>query len=112
MERLVELASAWAHSAFTMHTDACNRRGRPSYNAFSNTEPGNVQSPSDPRLPGEQVWGYTFGDTAEKSLIMVGVGNFLLLPGGLEPDEEERDRLKEASLLASDGSLGLGPSRL
>lgn len=60
----------------------------------------------------EQVWGYTFGDTAEKSLIMVGVGNFLLLLGGLEPDEEERDRLKDASLLASDGSLGLGPSRL
>ena len=27
MERFVELAKAWAHSAFTMHTDACNRGG-------------------------------------------------------------------------------------
>lgn len=60
----------------------------------------------------EQVWGYTFGDTAEKSLIMVGVGNFLPLLCGFVPDEEERDRLEEASLLVSDEGLGLGPSRL
>ena len=60
----------------------------------------------------EQVWGYTLGGTAEKSLIMVGVGNFLLLLCGFEPDEEERDRLEEASLLVSDVGLGLGPSRL
>lgn len=60
----------------------------------------------------EQVWGYTFGDTAEKSLIMVGVGNFLLLLWGFEPDEEERDRLEEASLLVSDEGLGLGTSCL
>ena len=26
MERFVEFASTWASSAFTMHTDACNRR--------------------------------------------------------------------------------------
>lgn len=43
---------------------------------------------------------------------MVGVGNFLLLTRGLEPDEEDRDRLEDASLLASDGGLGLGASRL
>lgn len=60
----------------------------------------------------EQVWGYTFGVAAEKSLIMVGVGNFLLPLCGFEPDEEERDRLEEASLLVSGEGLGLGPSRL
>lgn len=42
---------------------------------------------------------------------MVGVGNFLLLRG-FEPDEEERDRRKEASFLVSDEGLGMGPSRL
>ena len=30
MERSLELASAWASSAFTMQTDACNRGGRQS----------------------------------------------------------------------------------
>lgn len=43
---------------------------------------------------------------------MVGVGNFLLLLCGFEPDEEETDRLEEASLLVSDEGLGLGPSCL
>lgn len=60
----------------------------------------------------EQVCGYTFGDAAEKSLIMAGVGNFLLVLCVLEPDEEEIDRLEESSLLVSDEGLGLGLSCL
>lgn len=61
----------------------------------------------------EQVWGYTFGTAAEKSLIMVAVGNFLLeLRSCFEPDEEDRDRLEEVSLSVSGEIRGFGPSRL
>lgn len=57
----------------------------------------------------EQVWGYTFGGSAEKSPIMVGVGSLMvalelrLAPEGLVDFDD--------SLLASNCGLDLDPSR-